>query len=132
MLATVTNVWSGEYTTIVVPRAWILRPVSTGATGTRTGKVTYTKQDPSAATTWTIYYDNRNSSSWDTVNAYFWDNASMPPLGENFTTGSSEEISICLALEPPSYSKYVSSVIPLMSGVCPLPLLKITLPVLHC
>ena len=50
----------------------------------------------------------------------------MPPLGENFTTGSSEEISICLALEPPSYSKYVSSVIPLMSGVCPLPLLKIT------
>jgi len=49
---------------------------ATGATGTRTGKVTYTKQDPSAATTWTIYYDNRNSSSWDTVNAYFWDNAS--------------------------------------------------------
>ena len=49
---------------------------ATGATGTRTGKVTYTKQDPSAATTWTIYYDNRNSSSWDAVNAYFWDNAS--------------------------------------------------------
>lgn len=49
---------------------------ATGATGTRTGKVTYTKQDPSAATTWTFYYDNRNSSSWNTVNAYLWDNTS--------------------------------------------------------
>lgn len=46
---------------------------ATGATGTRTGKVTYTKQDPNAATTWTFYYNNRNSSSWGKVNAYFWD-----------------------------------------------------------
>ncbi len=48
---------------------------ATGPKGTRTGKATYTKQDPNAATVWTIYYDNRNSTSWSNVNAYFWDNA---------------------------------------------------------
>ena len=46
---------------------------ATGDTGTRTGKVVYTKQDPDAATTWTFYYNNRNSSSWNKVYAYFWD-----------------------------------------------------------
>ena len=44
---------------------------ATGDTGTRTGKVVYTKQDPDAATTWTFYYNNR--SSWNKVYAYFWD-----------------------------------------------------------
>lgn len=51
---------------------------ATGAAGTRTGKVVYTKQDPAAATTWTIYYDKRNSSSWGDVNCYFWDGAASP------------------------------------------------------
>ena len=57
---------------------------ATGAKGTRTGKAVYTKLDPNASTTWTFYYDNRNSTSWQKVYAYVWDsgNNSKNYLGE--------------------------------------------------